>query len=79
MVKYLIGRFSDPIFGVVTGVAAYILWENDPRNAQDHGNGNSLLDLISRRLQIENPVRKMTHSMRQQLQSRSPETEKRII
>lgn len=58
MVKYLIGRYvagrscgriADPIFGVVTGVGAFYLWETDPRNAADHGEGHRLWDLLSRR------------------------------
>lgn len=43
-------RFADPVFGVATGIAAYIIWERDPRNAHDHGPGNTLGDLVARRL-----------------------------
>lgn len=48
---------ADPVFGVVTGVAAYLIWENDPRNAHDHGPGNRLVDLIGRKLGYAAPVR----------------------
>ncbi|WFC94045.1 hypothetical protein MBRA1_000673 [Malassezia brasiliensis] len=51
MVRYLIGRIADPVFGVATGIAAYAMWERDPRNAHDHGPGNRLWDLVQRRFQ----------------------------
>lgn len=39
------------MFGVATGIAAYAMWERDPRNAHDHGPGNRLWDLVQRRFQ----------------------------
>lgn len=47
---------ADPIFGIATGIGAYYIYETDPRNAADHGPGNTLLDLISRRWGVANPL-----------------------
>ncbi|KAI3627532.1 hypothetical protein CBS14141_001533 [Malassezia furfur] len=44
-------HIADPVFGVATGIAAYAMWERDPRNAHDHGPGNRLWDLVQRRFQ----------------------------
>lgn len=40
------------MFGVLTGVFAYVLWERDPRNAHERGPGMTLYDLVSRRLGV---------------------------
>lgn len=52
---------ADPIFGMATGIGAFFIWENDQRNAHDHGPGNTLLDLLSRRMGVENPLRERTN------------------
>ncbi|KDN52429.1 hypothetical protein K437DRAFT_266617 [Tilletiaria anomala UBC 951] len=51
MVRYLIGKYSDPVFGMVTGAFAYYLWEKDPKNAAERPPGRSLHELASRRWQ----------------------------
>lgn len=55
----MIVRVADPLFGLTTGVAAYFIWEKDQRNAHDHGPGNTLVDLVSRRFGIENPLHQL--------------------
>ncbi|PWN50332.1 hypothetical protein IE53DRAFT_387371 [Violaceomyces palustris] len=47
--KYLIGRISDPILGITTGIMAYYLWENDGRNSELRPQGRKLNDLLRRR------------------------------
>ncbi|KAE8224249.1 hypothetical protein CF319_g2827 [Tilletia indica] len=52
MAKYLIGRVADPIFAMTTGVFAYVLWENDGRNAEHRPEGRKLYDLVKRRWEL---------------------------
>ncbi|KAE8205686.1 hypothetical protein A4X06_0g454 [Tilletia controversa] len=52
MPKYLIGRTADPVFAMMTGVFAYVLWENDGRNAEQRPEGRKLADLVKRRWQL---------------------------
>ncbi|WFD29766.1 hypothetical protein MSPP1_000778 [Malassezia sp. CBS 17886] len=56
MVKYLIGRVADPVFGAATGALAYMMWERDARNAAERPDGKRLRDLIGRRLGWEAPA-----------------------
>lgn len=49
------------MFGIATGIAAYAIWERDPRNAHDHGPGNRLWDLINRRLGLSDGVQDAKH------------------
>ncbi|PWN29545.1 hypothetical protein BDZ90DRAFT_258460 [Jaminaea rosea] len=55
MPRYLVGRISDPLLGISTGVLAYILWENDGRNAAHRPEGRMLSDLVKRRWSGEAP------------------------
>ncbi|KAJ9475908.1 Non-classical export protein 1 [Pseudozyma hubeiensis] len=55
MPTYLIGRVSDPILGLATGVMAYFLWENDARNYHERPQGRSLPELVRRRLSGQPP------------------------
>ncbi|PKI83245.1 hypothetical protein MVES_002828 [Malassezia vespertilionis] len=48
MVRYLIGRYADPLFGVATGVAAYFIWERE--NATERPPGHTLVDLVRRKV-----------------------------
>ncbi|SPO30414.1 uncharacterized protein UTRI_06344 [Ustilago trichophora] len=50
MPTYLVGRIFDPILGLATGVMAYFLWENDPRNSHERPPHRSLPDLVRRKL-----------------------------
>ncbi|KAL9935086.1 hypothetical protein V8E36_006162 [Tilletia maclaganii] len=52
MVKYLIGRVADPVFAVATGVFAYVIWEQDGRNAEHRPEGRRLADLVKRRWEL---------------------------
>ncbi|CAO1619686.1 unnamed protein product [Jaminaea pallidilutea] len=51
MPRYIIGRVSDPLLGVFTGVLAYYLWETDIRNQHLRPEGRSLWDLVQRKIQ----------------------------
>ncbi|SPO31626.1 uncharacterized protein UTRI_06344_B [Ustilago trichophora] len=55
MPTYLVGRILDPILGLATGVMAYFLWENDPRNAHERPPHRSLPDLVRRKLSNQPP------------------------
>ncbi|CEH18013.1 Non-classical export protein 1 [Ceraceosorus bombacis] len=55
MVKYLVGRVSDPLVGVFTGLFAYYIYETDPRNAAQRPEGRRLWDLLSRWSRDEKP------------------------
>lgn len=78
---------SDPIFGVATGIAAYFIWENDQRNSVDHGPGNTLLDLVCRRIGVENPLQNKKESVQEWMHQKtnatapapSPSPSKRLI
>ena len=48
-------RVFDPILGLATGVMAYFLWENDPRNSHERPRGRSLPELVQRRLANQDP------------------------
>ena len=54
---------ADPIFGIATGIGAFFIWENDRRNAHDHGPGNTLLDLLSRRMGVDNYLRERENKL----------------
>ncbi|KAK0529365.1 hypothetical protein OC834_002198 [Tilletia horrida] len=62
MPKYLIGRIADPIFAVGTGIFAYVIWENDGRNAAQRPEGRKLLDLVRRRWELGSPASRSSHS-----------------
>ncbi|CAO1628610.1 unnamed protein product [Parajaminaea phylloscopi] len=51
MPKYLVGRVVDPVLGLATGALAYVLWENDGRNAEHRPEGRKLVDLVQRKWQ----------------------------
>ncbi|EST07318.1 Non-classical export protein 1 [Kalmanozyma brasiliensis GHG001] len=55
MPTYLVGRVFDPILGLATGVMAYFLWENDPRNSHERPSQRSLPELVRRRLNSQTP------------------------
>lgn len=50
-------RYADPIFGIATGAFAYILWERDPKNEQERPPGKTLQELVSRRVNGQEPSR----------------------